>query len=349
MTSHNNLVLKKFKETKRNHPYLAFTLNSICDLDCVFCKPRCMPNYGVKDNTLTVIDYRAIAQEAARWGIKKAHMSGGEPTLRRDILDIIYALRSELGNKDTQIGITTHANLRKGLTVKQLQEAGLTSINISLHSLDTEKSRNIMGGGNSNTVLDNIENALELGLQVKINCVVQRTSLDDAREVMFLARRLPIAVRLIELQRIGPAEHIFQDEYVTEQEFKYLNTDVFSNVMEKNRAYFKVRSPGRYVQPHNWLGHVSFISNSSCATCSDANRIKITPTGHARPCILSNRDIDLKEYIQQAQLDRAFSHLFESIIDRNNNPDWNGYHYIDYDLRWDRTQDLNKIDIKSIV
>lgn len=118
-------LLQEFVKTGRNHPYLAFTLNSICNLDCVFCKPRCMPDYGHKDKTLTVSDYAGIAQEAGRWGIRKAHCSGGEPTLRADILDIIGALSAELGDK-ASIGMTSHGNLRRGLTVDKLRDAGLT-------------------------------------------------------------------------------------------------------------------------------------------------------------------------------------------------------------------------------
>ena len=346
--SQREAVIERFNRTKRNFPYLAFTLNSICDLDCVFCKPRCMPNYGVKDDTMMLSHYQAIAKEAGLWGIKKAHMSGGEPTLRRDILGIISALRDGLGDKGTQIGITTHANLRKGLTVKHLKEAGLTSINVSLHSLNVERSRAIMGGGNPDKALATINQALELGLQVKINCVVQRSYLQDAKEVMGLAKQYPIAVRLIELQRIGPAQALFPDEYVTEQEFRTLNSDVFECATEKERSHFRVRSPGRYVQPEGWLGHVAFISNSSCATCSDANRLKITPTGRSRPCILGNRDIELRPYIDQGNLEPAFVHLFESILTRNSNPEWKGFHYIDYDLRWDRVQEAELIPTQNV-
>ncbi|MFE0219678.1 radical SAM protein, partial [Streptomyces albidoflavus] len=90
-TRHRDLAAA-FAATCRNHPYLAFTLNSLCNLDCVFCKPRCMPDYGHKDRPLTASDYAAIAAEAGVWKIRKAHYSGGEPTLRADILDVIAGL-----------------------------------------------------------------------------------------------------------------------------------------------------------------------------------------------------------------------------------------------------------------
>jgi GTP 3',8-cyclase len=326
----------RFTATGRNHPYLAFTVNSICDRDCVFCKPRCVEDYGPKDRPLQVADYQAIAREAGRWGVRKAHLSGGEPTLRTDILGILAALRNGLGT-DAKIGITTHGNLRRSLTVERMHEAGLTYINVSIHSLDPRRSSDIMGGGDPARAMSTVRAALGLGMQVKVNCVLQRSYLDDAAAVLGLARELPISVRLIELQNIGPATLLFPQEFISEAEVAQRLTDLYANADDVSRAALDVRSPGSYVRPTGWAGNFSFISNSSCATCSDANRIKITPTGIARPCILHNRDLDLRDYLDD-RLHHAFARLFTAILERDANPAWGGYHYIDYDLRWDRIE-----------
>lgn len=330
-------LLTRFAATGRNHPYLAFTVNSICDRDCVFCKPRCVEDYGPKDGPLQVADYRAIAREAGVWGVRKAHLSGGEPTLRTDILGIIAALRDGLG-AEAKIGITTHGNLRRSLSAERLREAGLTYINVSVHSLDSSRSADIMGGGDPARSLDTVRVALDLGLQVKVNCVLQRSYLDDAFEVLELARDLPISVRLIELQNIGPATLLFATEFIPEAEVVERLAALYAHADGVSRAALGVRSPGRYVQPEGWAGNFAFISNSSCATCSDANRIKITPTGIARPCILHNRDIELRNHLDRDTLEEAFAHLFASILERDTNPAWDGYHYVDYDLRWDRVE-----------
>ncbi|MFD6076053.1 radical SAM protein [Streptomyces hydrogenans] len=335
-TRHRDLAAV-FAATGRNHPYLAFTLNSLCNLDCVFCKPRCMPDYGHKDRPLTVSDYAAIAAEAGAWKIKKAHCSGGEPTLRADILDVIAGLADGLG-PDAAIGMTSHGNLRRGLSVEQLHSVGLTYLNLSLHSLDPDRSAEIMGGGDPRITRRTLDTALALGLRVKINCVLQRTYLDDAFAVAELARDLPIAVRLIELQNIGPAQALFDTEFIGEAEVRDRLHEWFANAGEVRRDELGVRSPGQYLRPDGWAGSIGFISNSSCATCSDANRIKITPTGVARPCILHNRDIPLKPHLAEGTLGDAFAHLFQAMLDRNTNDAWQGFHYVDYDLRWDRME-----------
>ncbi len=330
-------LIAAFAAAQRNHPYLAFTLNSLCNLDCVFCKPRCMPDYGHKDRPLVVADYAAIGKAAGDWGITKAHCSGGEPTLRADIVDIVAALAEGLGST-ASVGITSHGNLRRGLTVDALHQAGLTYLNLSLHSLDPARSADIMGGGDPRTTLATLDAALSLGLKVKVNCVLQRSYLDDAFAVAELARSRPIAVRFIELQNIGPAEALFPTEFVAEQEVRDRLGEWFAQAGEVSREALGVRSPGRYLRPDGWAGSIGFISNSSCATCSDANRIKITPTGVARPCILHNRDIELKPHLAEKSLDDAFAHLFGAMLARNSNEAWQGFHYVDYDLRWDRVE-----------
>ncbi|MFE2426574.1 radical SAM protein [Streptomyces sp. NPDC059373] len=337
LTADHRDLLATFAATGRNHPYLALTLNSLCNLDCVFCKPRCMPDYGHKDRPLTAADYAAIAAEAGAWRVKKAHCSGGEPTLRADILDVIAALADGLG-PDASIGMTSHGNLRNGLSVEQFQRAGLTYLNVSLHSLDPTRSATIMGGGDPRTTRTTIDEALARGLKVKVNCVLQRSYLDDALQVAELARNLPIAVRLIELQNIGPAQALFDTEFIPEAEVRTRLEDWFADAGEIARGDLGVRSPGRYLQPVGWAGSIGFISNSSCATCSDANRIKITPTGVARPCILHNRDIPLKPHLTDGTLTDAFAHLFRAMLERNSNDAWQGFHYVDYDLRWDRME-----------
>ncbi|MFQ6147695.1 radical SAM protein [Streptomyces seoulensis] len=336
-TADHDDLAAAFAAAGRNHPYLAFTLNSLCNLDCVFCKPRCMPDYGHKDRPLTASDYAAIATEAGTWKIRKAHCSGGEPTLRADILDVIAGLADGLG-PDAAIGMTSHGNLRRGLSVEQLHDAGLTYLNLSLHSLDPARSATIMGGGDPRTTRSTLDTALSLGLRVKINCVLQRTYLDDAFAVAELARDLPVAVRLIELQNIGPAQALFDTEFITEAEVSDRLHEWFANAGEVPRDQLGVRSPGQYLRPDGWAGSIGFISNSSCATCSDANRIKITPTGVARPCILHNRDIPLKPHLADGTLGDAFAHLFQAMLDRNTNDAWQGFHYVDYDLRWDRME-----------
>src|SRR5690606_16471593 len=101
---------------------------------------------------------------------------------------------------------------------------------------------------------------------------------------------------------------------------------------EVPRDQLGVRSPGQYLRPGGWAGSIGLTANPSCATCSDATRIKIAPTAAARPCILHDRDVPPRPHTA------AVAHLLQAMLNRNTNPAWQGFHYVDYDLRWDRME-----------
>lgn len=321
-------LLKKFKNTGRNHPYLAFTVNSICNRNCVFCNPK-----NRQEDLLKVEDYRIIAREAAKWDIKKVHISGGEPTLRPDIVDLIKILKCELG-KDCRIGITTHGNIRSEL-VDKFSSAGLTDINVSIHSLNQKNYKKIMGLGDPKLAIEIIEKAIKAGLKVKINCVLLRSFTNDALEVLRLAKKFPVALRFIELQNIGPAKIFFDQEYISQDEFFSKLSGIKNRLHQIDRKLFNVRSPGEYYKIKGFRGSISFISNTSRPFCADGNRIKVTPSGIARPCTLGDKDINLKKYITEDGIEDGFIHLFKCILNRDCDPSHRGFHYIDYDLRWD--------------
>lgn len=324
----SSLIREKFLRTKRNIPYLALTVNSVCNRDCLFCSPS-----NNKEEHLDLKDYQMIAREAACWGIKKAHISGGEPTLKRGIVQIIQILKEELGSQ-SQVNITTHGNIPQRL-INEMHEAGIDHINFSLHSLDPQNYREIMGGGNPDITIERIDLALNLGIKVKINAVIMRSYLDDTFSLLELARKRNIAIRFIELQEIGPAKKIFGKEFVSQDEFIQRAGLLLMDKNEVERTSLKVRAPGKYFNYEGWKGSVSFISNTSRPFCGDGNRIKITPNGYARPCTLNERDIYLGDYIDNNDLSSAFTYLFNCILNRDNDSCHRGFHYIDYDLRWE--------------
>lgn len=324
-------LLERFIKTGKTHPALNFTANSTCNRQCIFCDAK-----NVEGKLLSPNQYKAIAAEANLWNITKASLSGGEPTLRKDIVEVVSALNEGLSSSKKQIGITTNGSLSYA-KLDSLIEAGLTSINFSIHSLNTENYKKIMGGGNPKDIIEKIEYCLSKGLQVKVNCTLMRSYIQDAYEMILLAKRLPISVRLIELQYIGPAKNFFDSEFVSESEMK--KTPMFREIMKNNysmgdRKQLGVRTPGIYHKIDGWKGMFSFISNTSHPICIGCNRIKITPSGRLRACILDYADVDLIPFLLENKLDEAFKYMFMNFIELDNNPYHKGYHYIDYNLRW---------------
>lgn len=325
-------IIEKYTSTKRNWPFLAFTINSMCNRQCIFCDAK-----NEENNLLTLDDYRKIAKVSNSWKITKAHLSGGEPTLRKDVVKIVKILNDELRSPNKQIGITTNGSCSYDL-INRLIDAGLTNINFSIHSLDEENYKNIMGQGNPTDVIQKIEYCLNKKIKVKVNCTLLKSYTKDAIDMLQLAKKYKIDLRFVELQEIGPAKNFFDKEFIAEKEF--LNIKEVKEFMkdlsgEKDRKEIGVRSPGKYYKLNGWEGTFAFISNTSKPVCADGNRIKITPTGRLRPCTLENYDLNLKEYLDSNNEEEAYRKTFFALLNRENNPCHRGFHYIDYDLRWD--------------
>ncbi|MBO4616104.1 MAG: radical SAM protein [Lachnospiraceae bacterium] len=325
-------LLEKYKATGRNHPFLAFTVNSFCNRNCIFCDAK-----NHEDKILNLEDYRKIAQAANRWGVTKAHLSGGEPTIRKEIVEIARIMDEELKGPKKQIGITTNGSLSFEL-IDKLIDAGVNTFNFSVHSLDKDNYESIMGAGDPEDVMKKVRHCLERGVRTKVNCTLMRSYLGDALEIIRLAKDLPLDVRLVELQYIGPAVNFFDKEFISETET--LQQPGFREIMEhayetKDRKKIGVRSPGTYYLIDGWKGSFGFISNTSRPFCADGNRIKITPSGRVRPCTIECADLDLETYLKEDKMDDVFKYLFLNYLNRDVNPNHRGYHYIDVDLRWD--------------
>lgn len=325
-------IVEKYKATGRNWPFIAFTINSMCNRNCLFCDAK-----NEENNLLTLDEYKKIAIVANKWKISKIHFSGGEPTLRKDIVEIVGIFNKYINSSNKQIGITTNGSCSYNL-IDQLIDAGMTNFNFSLHSLDKDNLKKIMGTGDPKDVIDKIKYCLKRNVKVKVNCTLMRTYIQDALEMLELAKNFPIDLRFVELQEIGPAKKFFSKEFISEEEFLsigYVKNILKDVVGEKERKNIGVRSPGKYYMIKEWKGSFAFISNTSMPVCADGNRIKITPTGRLRPCTLENCDLNLKDYLDKNKEQDAFRKVFFALLNRESNPCHRGFHYIDYDLRWD--------------
>lgn len=327
-------LIQLYTKTGRNWPFLAFTINSSCNRKCVFCEAK-----NTENDLMTLAMYRSLVREANNWNVTKAHLSGGEPTLRKDIVQIVRILSEELKSPNKQIGITTNGSCSYEL-IDQLIGAGVNTFNFSIHSFDDEHYVEIMGSGSAIDVLNKVKYVLSKGVRVKINCTLLRTYMNDAIDVIKFAKDNPVAVRIVELQNINKAKNFFDKEFVSEDELRHiLETDTFfSGIHEADdvRDQLNVRSPGTYSKPSGWNGSFGFISNTSKPVCMDGNRIKVTPTGRIRPCTLEKMDIDIVSMIEKGEVEEAFKYLFMCFLTRDCNPEHRGYHYIDSDLRWDK-------------
>lgn len=293
----------------RDVRYLRISVTDFCNFRCRYC----MPAEGVKatahDDLLRFDEITRIACIATSLGIHSFRLTGGEPLVRRGIVDLVKLLRDSCDIQD--LSMTTNAFLLPGLA-RELKEAGLDRVNISIDSLDPEKFRWIARGGDLDTVLRGIDAALEADLTpVKTNTVVMGGVNDD--EILplidYLTLTRPIAARFIEYMPIGEAPRAGL-EFV----------DLSKKRDELARTYgleparpARGNGPARYWRVPGATGMVGFItpvSDKYCATCS---RLRLDARGTVRPCLAFDFGVSLRDALRNEGPERV-RELIECIV-----------------------------------
>ena len=271
----------------REISYLRLSLTERCQLRCTYC--RAEEGACPKAEELSAEDFARIVRVMTRLGINKVRLTGGEPLLRKDILEIIARVGSVPGLKD--LSMTTNAQMLPGKAAA-LKAAGLRRLNISLDSLKPDVFRK-MTGGDLQLVLNGIDEALEVGLvPLKINVVVVAGMNDgEVDDFIALTRERPLDVRFIELMPIG--------DQGRNTERRISNQDLLR--ARPQLQALPPRYPGQpsadYQVP-GYRGRVGFISPISHQFCADCNRIRVMSDGMLRPCLGVDSQISLKEALR---------------------------------------------------
>lgn len=291
---------------KRCIDYLRISVTDRCNLACVYCKP--LANMKVM-NHRDILRYEEILRlvaVAAPLGISRVRITGGEPLVRRGIVDFIAALRRQEGIVD--VSLTTNGVLLSRMA-GDLERAGKPRLNISLDSLKPERFRRITGSDSWSAVWQGIARAEELGFfPLKINVVPVRGLNDD--EVADFARLTldrRLHVRFIEYMPIGAPGSWKRNESVPSAEVREAVERVFGPLVPftaENSA-----GPSMNFQIPGARGIVGFISPISRHFCGSCRRLRLTADGKIRPCLLSDTEIDIKSPLRSGCDDAELARL----------------------------------------
>lgn len=271
----------------RELDYLRLSVTDQCNLRCTYC----MPEKGIPlirpNEIMTQEEIVAIAQAFIDLGVSKIRLTGGEPTLRKDLPEIIKALKS-MGVQE--IAMTTNAILLEEQAEKY-KAAGLDRVNISLDTLKADKFKTITRGGDLDQVFKGIDKALEVGLvPIKINVVLMRGFNDDEIDDLIELTKDPrIHVRFIELMPMGPVADR-TDAFMPVSEVIDRYPDLVEQVGHDHSVARRYQMPG-------YGGTVGFINPVSCNFCADCNRIRVSASGNLRLCLHAGEIGNLKPYI----------------------------------------------------
>ena len=302
--------------------YLRISLTDRCNLRCVYCMPEEGVEWRSHDDILRIEEISDFVRIAAGLGIRKVRLTGGEPLVRRGVVDLIEEIAGIEGIDD--ISLTTNGILLPKMA-EELKDAGLTRVNISLDTLDAEQFHAITRRGHIEDVFKAVDVALEAGFDpVKINAVAVRSMNQDYFGFAKMSYDRPLHVRFIEYMPVGESsggtgEGWTREDIVSVEELReIINARAVEEGMEPLEPIGDEDAPGgggpakyyRFPGAKGTVGFISAMSNHFCSTC---NRLRLTADGKIRPCLFSDREIDVKgalhssidEQVVAANVERA--------------------------------------------
>ena len=291
----------------RKIDYLRISVIDRCNLRCVYC----MPEEGVEsiphEEILTYDEILRICETVSQLGIKKIKITGGEPLVRKDIVNLIRDIKNL--DKIEQVTLTTNGILLYDM-LDDLYDAGIDAINISLDTLKEDKFKQITRRDGLEKVLMAIDKAYNLGIRVKINCLAIRDfNINELADIANFAKDREIDVRFIELMPIG-----FGKKYTQ------IDNDEILSILESNFGTFEPvtekrgNGPAKYYKNKDMKGCIGFISAISHEFCESCNRIRLTSSGFLKLCLHYNKGIDLKEPIRNGISDEDLKKLIHDTI-----------------------------------
>lgn len=306
----------------RQVSYLRISVTDRCDFRCVYCMAEDM-SFLPKRDVLSFEEIEAIAGAFIARGTRRIRLTGGEPLVRRDIMELVTTLGRQIGHGLDELTMTTNGSqLRKH--ARGLADAGVRRLNVSLDTLDAERFAAITRRGRIADVLDGIDAAQAAGLDIKINMVAMAGVNDDEIEPMMAwAHGRGMGLTLIEGMPLGEVGIDRVDTYLPLRDLH----DRLSQRYTLSRIDKKTGGPARYVHVAETGGILGFITPMSHNFCESCNRVRLTATGQLFLCLGQEDQVNLRDALRaggpaaldgaldQAMLIKPKGHDF--IIDRS--------------------------------
>ncbi|RHW17271.1 GTP 3',8-cyclase MoaA [Sphingomonas gilva] len=294
----------------RRISYLRISVTDRCDLRCRYCMAEQM-TFLPRAALLSLEEIALIADRFIARGVSKIRLSGGEPLVRRDVVDLARRIGRHLGDGLDELTMTTNAT-RLADHADDLAAAGIRRINISLDSLDPERFRFITRHGDLARVLGGIAAAKAAGLAVKINMVALK-GLNDAEipDMLAWCGEQGFDLSLIETMPLGAIDEDRADRFVP-------LTAVFDDLSRRftlSRDAHRTGGPARYWRVGEFGTRLGLISPLTDNFCDGCNRMRLTTEGHLYMCLGHEDRVDLKAALREggigaldAAIDAALGH-----------------------------------------
>ncbi len=310
----------------RTITYLRVSVTDRCDFRCTYCMAEHMTFLPKKD-LLTLEELERLCSAFVDKGVRKLRLTGGEPLVRKNIMQLIQRLSRHLqsGALD-ELTLTTNGS-QLARFADELADCGIRRINVSLDTLNPEKFRAITRWGELARVLEGLDAARRAGISVKINTVALK-GFNEAEipDLVRWAHGQGMDLTLIETMPLGEIEFDRTDQYLS---LSQVREDLSSRFTLTDASY-RTGGPARYVAVAETGGRLGFITPMSHNFCESCNRVRLTCTGMLYMCLGQNDEADLRKALRQSNgeldLGRAIDEAItrkpkghDFIIDRDHN------------------------------
>jgi cyclic pyranopterin phosphate synthase len=290
--------------------YLRISLTDKCNLRCVYCMPEDM-TFRPRQELLQDDEIQRLVNVFAGMGFSKFRLTGGEPTVRANVVDIVEFIARTPGVE--QVAMTTNGLLLDRLA-EPLARAGLNRVNISIDTLDPAKFKTVTRWGKVEEVWAGIDAAVRAGIEVKLNAVVVR-GYNDRQDVVDLARltfERPWQIRFIEMMPFGEVNDFQRAGVVSQEELMQTIGDALGTLTAANGGQLDgeaqlYRLPGA-------RGEIGFISSVTQPFCASCNRARLTADGRLRLCLLREMEVDLISPLRAGASDQELKQRIEEAI-----------------------------------
>ncbi|WP_440210640.1 GTP 3',8-cyclase MoaA [Actinobacillus pleuropneumoniae] len=286
---------------ERQYVYLRLSVTDVCNFRCNYCLPDGYKPPSYRQQFLSISEIQRVVRVFADLGTEKVRITGGEPTLRKDFLEIAHTVSQTNGIK--KVALTTNG-YRMERDIDLWQQAGITDINVSVDSLDTRQFQLITGENKLQSILKGIDRAFEIGYRkIKVNAVLMKQyTAPELDKFLAWIKDKPIQMRFIELMETGEMDSFFKAQHLSGQ-------SVMQRLLQEGwQLQPKALSdgPAKVLSHPDYQGEIGLIMPYEKNFCASCNRLRVSALGKLHLCLFGEEGIDLRDLLsedtQQAQL-----------------------------------------------
>lgn len=294
---------------QRRITYLRLSVTDRCDLRCAYCMPERM-TFLPRKEVLSLEELHKLALGFIARGITKLRLTGGEPLVRRDMIELVHALGRKLGDGLEELTLTTNGT-RLSEFAGDLYTAGVRRVNVSLDTLDRETFARLSRRDSLPQVLEGLAAAKEAGLKVKLNTVALKgVNEGELADIIAWAHGQGFDATLIEVMPLGEVEGDRFDHYLPLADVQASLARRWSLTPSGHRT----GGPARYWQVAETRGRLGLITPLTNNFCDGCNRIRVTATGQLYACLGGNERVDLRAALRSDDPDGALSKALDTAM-----------------------------------